>query len=247
MKVMTFNVLCAGKGKNHWCRRQKLVKSMILKYEPDVFGLQEAHYGWMKYIYGAFKDVYSYIGVGKDDGGIKGEFSPVFYDKNKYNLLNSGSFWLSETPCVPGIGWDAAENRTCSYGVLEDRKTGSRRLFLNTHLDHKGEKAMLGGARLIINKINELGDLPVVLMGDFNVTPDSAVYKTIIRSGFKDARAVAEIADDINSFHAFGGKSKMIDFIFEKNGLTVKSVKTITDKISDRYPSDHFPVIAEIE
>ncbi len=247
MKVMTFNVLCAGKDENHWCRRQKLVKSIILKYEPDVFGLQEAHYGWMKYISGAFKDVYSYIGVGKDDGGIKGEFSPVFYNKNKYKLLDSGDFWLSQTPEKPSLGWDAAENRTCSYGVLEDIKTGEKILCLNTHLDHKGEKAMLEGARLVINKINGFGDMPVVLTGDFNVTPDSVVYKTIIESDFKDARDVAEVADDINSFHAFGDNSKMIDFIFIKNCLKVKSVKTLTDKIGDRYPSDHYPVIAEIE
>ena len=245
MKVMTFNVLCAGKGENHWCRRQRLVRDIIKKYNPDTFGLQEAHYGWMKYICNAFKDTYSFVGVGKDDGGISGEFSPVFYKKDKYELVDKGDFWLSKTPQIAGLGGDAVENRTCSYAVLKDRLTGEIKVHFNTHLDHVGKKAMLEGAKLIIKKTEQFNDIPVIVTGDFNVTPDSDVYSLFLSSGFCDARSVAEYSDDVDSFHWYGKSSKMIDFIFIKNISDVKSLRTATDKIEDKLPSDHYPVVAE--
>lgn len=245
MNVMTFNVLCAGNGENHWCRRQRLVRDIIKKYNPDTFGLQEAHYGWMKYICNAFRDTYSFVGVGKDDGGIKGEFSPVFYKKDKFKLLGKGDFWLSQAPQLPGLGWDAVENRTCSYAVLKDRLTGEKIVHFNTHLDHVGTTAMLEGAKLIIKKTEEFNDIPIVVTGDFNVTPDSAVYGLFLASGFCDARSVAECTDDVNSFHWYGKSSKMIDFIFIKNIAGVKSLRTVTDKIDGKLPSDHYPVVVE--
>ncbi len=247
MKIMSFNVLCAGKGKNHWCLRQRLVKEIIKKYNPDVFGLQESHYGWMKYISKAFSGVYSYVGVGKDDGIVKGEFSPVFYDTNKYELLNKGDFWLSETPEKAGLGWDAVENRICSYAVLRDKVNDVVTVCFNTHLDHIGTTAMLESAKLIVKKAKEFSDSRIVITGDFNVTPDSDVYKLFMDNGFKDSRAVADSADSINSFHGYSGKSKMIDFILIKNIEKVFSVETVTDKINGQYPSDHFPVLADVE
>ncbi len=247
MTVMTFNVLCAGVKENHWCKRQPLVRDMIKMYEPDVFGLQEAHYGWMRYIAGQFKDTYSYVGIGKDDGGIKGEFSPVFYKKDKYEIVNKGDFWLSETPDIPGPGWDAVENRTCAFAVLKDKATGEEYAVFNTHLDHVGETAMCEGVKLVAQRTAAFKNIKTVVMGDFNVTPDSKAYKTMLENGFTDARTVAENADDINSFHNFGKSSKMIDFVFVKNIVKVKQVKTATDRINGKAPSDHYPVVAYIE
>lgn len=247
MTVMTFNVLCAGVNENHWCKRQPLVKDLIKMYDPDVFGLQEAHYGWMRYIAGQLKDTYAYVGVGKDDGGIKGEFSPVFYKKDKYDVVNKGNLWLSETPEIPGLGWDAVENRTCAYAVLKDKETGEEYAVFNTHLDHIGETAMCEGANLVDQRADAFNGIKTVVMGDFNVKPDSQAYKTMIKNGFKDARTIAAKADTINSFHKFGEDSKMIDFVFVKNGVTVKEVKTATDRINGKDPSDHYPVVAYIE
>lgn len=247
MIAMTFNVLCAGRKENHWCRRQPLVLEMIKKYAPDVFGIQEAHYGWMRYIASKLGDKYAYVGNGKDDGGIKGEFSPVFYNTDKYELLDSGNFWLSQTPDRPSLGWDGAENRTCAYAVLMDRETFRKYLVANTHLDHIGRKAMTQGVRLVIEKTAQFRDVSTVVMGDFNVTPDSDVYQAMLENGFSDSRTVAEKADNINSFHAFGGNSKMIDFIFVRNTGVVKEVKTATDTVNGRLPSDHYPVVSYIE
>ena len=121
MKVMSFNVLCSGKGQNWWGKRKPLVRDVIRKYDPDTFGLQEAHYRWMNYLCKELKDTYDYVGVGRDNGKRMGEFSPVFYKKDKYEVIETGNFWLSETPEKPGKGWDAACVRICSYAVLKDK------------------------------------------------------------------------------------------------------------------------------
>lgn len=247
MIAMTFNVLCAGRNENHWCKRQHMIRDIIKKYNPDVFGIQEAHFGWMRYISSQFKDLYTYVGKGKDDGEIKGEFSPVFYNKNKFDLLKSGNFWLSETPDTPSLGWDGAENRTCAYALLCDKITNEKFAVLNTHLDHIGATAMIEGVKLVAEKALSFTDIKTIVMGDFNVTPDSVTYQKMIDSGFSDSRSIASESDNINSFHNFGRTSKMIDFIFTKNISAVNKVTTATDKINGMYPSDHYPVVAYIE
>ena len=247
MKSMTFNILCAGRGENHWCFRQKLVREIIKKHAPDTFGLQEVHYAWMRYIVNQFKDTYDFVGVGKDDGKKKGEFSPVFYNKHKYDLLQKEDFWLSETPEKPSLGWDGAENRTCSYAVLKGKESGKAYAVFNTHLDHVGSTAQLEGAKLILKKAEQFKNMPVIITGDFNVTPDSAVYELMLLNGFFDARSISKEKDEINSFHWYGKGSKMIDFIFVKNTSSVSTATTATDKINGKLPSDHYPVIAEFE
>lgn len=243
---MTFNILCAGRGENHWVFRQKLVRDIIKKYAPDTFGLQEVHFAWMRYLINQFKDTYDFIGVGKDDGKNKGEFSPVFYNKHKFDLLEKEDFWLSETPNKASLGWDGAENRTCSYAVLKEKEIGKVYAVFNTHLDHIGTVAQIEGIKLIIEKAKTFKDMPIIITGDFNVTPDSYVYELMIINGFEDARTIAKEKDNIDSFHWYGKKTKMIDFIFVKNIKSVTAVKTATDKINGKLPSDHFPVIAEI-
>ena len=244
---MTFNILCAGRGENHWVFRQRLVRDIIKKYAPDTFGLQEVHYAWMRYIINQFKDDYDFVGVGKDDGNQKGEYSPVFYNKHKFELIEKEDFWLSETPEKASLGWDGAENRTCSYAVLKEKGTEKAYAVFNTHLDHIGTVAQIEGIKLIIEKAKKFKDLPIIITGDFNVTPDSDVYKMMLENGFEDARTIAKEKDEIDSFHCYGKKSKMIDFVFVKNVKAVTKVKTADDKINGRIPSDHYPVIAEID
>ena len=248
MKVMSFNVLCGGKGKNWWTKRKKLVRDEIAKYDPDTFGLQEAHYRWMNYLCKELGDTYDYVGVGRDNGKRQGEFSPVFYKKDKYEVIEKGNFWLSETPEIPGKGWDAACVRICSYAVLKDKKTGEKFAHFNTHLDHVGDVARSEGAKLIADRADMFKGIPTIVTGDFNVNPQSGAYKTITAAGFEDARTLDANANDVKTYNGFGeNEPEMIDFVFVKYGFKVKSCNTLTDKADGRYISDHYPVLAELE
>lgn len=246
MKVMSFNVLCHGSGENTWKTRKPLVVDIIKKYLPDTFGLQESHNNWMRYLIKSLPE-YDYVGVGRDNGRKLGEFSPVFYLKDKYEVVETGNFWLSETPNKPSFGWDAACRRICSYAVLKEKATGKTFAHYNTHLDHKGEKAQINGALMIADRADTFKGMPTVVTGDFNVHPDSKPYASIVSAGFTDARDIAQEKNDVETFHWFGGSKQMIDFVFVKNVKSVKSLYTITDTYDGKYPSDHYPVLAEVE
>ena len=250
MKVMSYNLLCGGHGEKDWPVRAGIVIRAIRNEEPDAFGVQEAHIGWIKALKGAFPD-YDYVGVGRDDGKKKGEFSAVFYKKDKYKKLDQGHFWLSETPEKAGSkGWDAACIRICSWAKLQDKETGKQFVFMDTHLDHVGQVAMQKGAELIASRAAAIApDLPVILTGDFNVTPESAPCKAIKDGGFCDARDLTKRTDHANTFHGYTSGAEgysLIDYVFVKNGVKVKSVRVNRKKLDGQYPSDHFPVIAEI-
>lgn len=241
MKVMSFNVLCGN-----WGKRKVMVRDTIRKFDPDTFGIQEAHYRWMNYLCKELTD-YDYVGVGRDNGKRLGEFSPVFYKKDKFEVVDTGNFWLSETPEKPSKGWDGACIRICSYAVLKNKETGKKFAHFNTHLDHIGPVAQSEGAKIIAERADTYTGLPTVVTGDFNVTPDSGAYKTITAAGFEDARFLTDKTDSEGTYHGFGRCSDMIDFIFVKNGITVKNFRTVTDLIDGKFPSDHYPVTAEIE
>jgi endonuclease/exonuclease/phosphatase family metal-dependent hydrolase len=256
MKIMSFNLLCGGKGPRDWPGRREMVLDTIRRADPDTLGVQEAHYGWIEALCEGLPE-YDYVGVGRDDGKTQGEFSAVYYKKDKFTLLDSGSFWLSETPDVPGKkGWDAACVRICSYAKLEEKATGKRFVHFNTHLDHVGLVAMQKGAELVTTKAKEISpDLPAFFTGDFNVTPDSAPYRTVIEAGFADTRDIAEQSDAGITFHMDVFESEeskkefsIIDYCFVRGDVKVDSFRVIRDVYpGGLYPSDHFPVLAEAE
>lgn len=249
MKVMSFNIFCAGNDDYAWEKRISLVTRAIKNAAPDIFGVQEAHIGWMK----ALKEKlpsYASVGVWRDNGKKKGEFAAVFYKEKKYNNLEEGHFWLSETPNKPGLGWDADCIRICTWVKLEEKESGKRFLFMNTHLDHIGTLAMQNGAALIAEKASEIAaGLPVILTGDFNVTPGSAPYETILQGGFTDARILAKCTDCGNTYHGYTGTDgvSLIDYIFVKGDIAVSRVYTDRKQIKGRFPSDHYPVVAALE
>ena len=255
MKIMSFNLLCGGGDRRDWRCRTELVLDTIRKADPDTLGVQEAHYDWIKVLFAGLP-AYDYVGVGREDGKTDGEFSAVFYKKDKFRALDSGSFWLSETPDVPGVkGWDAACVRVCSWVKLEEKATGKQFVHFNTHLDHVGLVAMQKGAELVTAKAAEIcPDLPAFFTGDFNVTPDSAPYRTVIEAGFADARHLAAVSDDAPTFHVDVFVSErsvtdtcVIDYCFVKGNVAVKSFRVIRDVYpGDLYPSDHYPVIADV-
>ena len=249
MKVMSFNLLCSGKFRRRWQNRIPLAVRLIRNYEPDTFGVQEAHIGWMNALAASLPD-YAWVGVGRDDGAEKGEFSAVFFRRDMFTLIDSGTFWLSETPEKPGLGWDADYIRVCTWALLENVETGKRFVHFNTHLDHIGPVAQQKGAELVAERSRTLfADVPAVFTGDFNVTPDSAPCKAVKSGGFLDARDVAPTTDKGVTFHDFesGRESSVIDYVFVRGDVKVNSFAVIRDKVDGDLPSDHYPVIAEID
>ena len=248
MKIMSFNVLCGGP--QGWPCRSPLVIRTIYREDPDLLGVQEAHHGWMMALSSCLPD-YDWVGIGRDDGKEAGEYSAVFYKKDKFELIDSGNFWLSETPDKPGLGWDARCIRICSWAKLREKETGKEFVHLNTHLDHIGEIAMQKGAELVASRGIEIGaGSPAFFTGDFNVTPDSAPCKAVLDSGFRDCRDIAAVTDKGPTFHDFerpGFAGSVIDYVFAKGDVKVNSFRVIRDTVDGLLPSDHYPVVAEVD
>ncbi|WP_330745183.1 endonuclease/exonuclease/phosphatase family protein [Chryseobacterium sp. CP-77] len=253
LTVMSFNIrLNVESDKdNAWPKRKQDVADLLTYYHPDYFGVQEALPEQMKDIKTGLKN-YDYIGVGRDDGKEKGEFSAIFYDTNRLEAVKSGTFWLSETPEKPSKGWDAALNRICTYAIFKDKKSKKEFLAMNLHFDHVGNVARVKSSELILKKIKELNprNLPVTLSGDFNLTDDSEPIK-ILSQNMKDSFYHSETKHygPVGSFTAFDVNTvpkDRIDYIFTQ-GFKIRSHRHINDRRENLlYPSDHFPVIVNL-
>ncbi len=252
-KIMTYNIKFDNPRDsiNNWDNRKLEVVSMLKYYEPEIFGLQEALEHQLNFIDQHLND-YSRIGVGRDDGKHKGEFSPIYYNNKKFSLIESSTFWLSDTDSVVSVGWDASMERICTYGIFEDKLDNSKILVLNTHFDHKGKKAREESAKLIVRKVGEINkeNNPVILMGDFNATLDSRTIETI-KEKLVDGAELSKngIYGPTGTFTGFKiGKipEERIDFIFVKN-LKVSKYRHIDDmKKNNNFLSDHLPVLLEL-
>ena len=191
-------------------------------------------------------------GVGRDDGKNQGEYSAIFYDKNKLEVVKSGTFWLSETPEKPSKGWDAAYNRVCTYALFKIKKSGKKFMAMNVHFDHIGDLARVNSSKLILEKIKELNpqNLPLTLTGDFNLTDDTEPIRIVSKSlDNVYYNSKKPHYGPIGTFTAFDVNTvpkDRIDYIFVK-GFEVQSNRTINDRRENLlYPSDHFPILAEI-
>ncbi|MFL9843477.1 endonuclease/exonuclease/phosphatase family protein [Flavobacterium rhizosphaerae] len=255
VKVMTYNIRLntASDGENRWDNRKEMLTGQVLFYEPDFMGVQEALPEQMQFLNTNLDSIYSSIGAGRDDGKNKGEFSAVFYNKKKYKLIESNTFWLSETPEKPSKGWDAAYNRVCTYGKFKNTKTGQELWMFNTHFDHVGDVARNESAKLILKTIQEVNkqNLPFILTGDFNLEPESQPIITISKE-MNDSKLAADFTygpqGTFNGFEFTKPVTNRIDYIFtSKNGIKVKKYAVLSNSDLCRYPSDHFPVYAELE
>ncbi len=249
IKVMTFNVLCYGPDEMCWEDRWSLVTDILRNNAPDSFGLQESHFGWMTAVSNALPE-YSYVGVGRDDGANEGEFSPVFYKKDKYEVLESDTFWLSQTPDEVSYGWDAACRRVCTYAKLKNKENGSVYVHINTHLDHKGPEARTKGLQLVLDFAAEF-DVPVVLTGDFNFNEGCELYKQMTSGCLKDTKFAAEDTMDSITYTGFYPLFKerkddtaVIDFINVSKDIEVEQYRVLLDRPDGKFPSDHNPVLA---
>ncbi|WP_343663418.1 endonuclease/exonuclease/phosphatase family protein [Chryseobacterium mucoviscidosis] len=253
LKVMSFNIrLNVDSDKeNSWTNRKQDVADLLTYYHPDYFGVQEALPDQMKDIKNGLKN-YDYVGVGRDDGKEKGEFSAIFYDTDRLQVLKSDTFWLSETPEKPSKGWDAALNRICTYAVFRDKKSKKEFMALNLHFDHIGNIARVKSSELILKKIKEINpkNLPVTVSGDFNLTEDSEPIK-IMSQNMKDSFYHSETKHygpkgTFTGFNVNEIPKDRIDYIFVK-GFKIKSHRHINDRRENLlYPSDHFPVLVDL-
>ena len=257
IRVMTFNIRYdePRDGVNAWTPRKDKVAGVIRFHKADLVGVQEALLSQLRDLKSLLQG-FSWCGVGRTDGKEAGEFSAIIYRDERFQLLESKTFWLSETPEVPGSkGWDAAYPRIVTWAKFRDRATKKTFYHFNTHFDHRGERARTESASLIIKKIEEIaGHSPFVLTGDLNVKEDSAAYKAL-----KAGSANLHMSDTryASTNGHFGGDSTFssfkelepgntIDHIFVREGTRVLEHGTLSDRWNGLWASDHLPVLTEI-
>ncbi|MFD2203971.1 endonuclease/exonuclease/phosphatase family protein [Shivajiella indica] len=237
---------------NLWKDRSIHLINQIKFHKMDIIGTQEGLYHQLEDIKAGIG--YPYIGVGRDKGGNEGEFSAIFYNPELFEVMEQETFWLSDSPEKPSKGWDAALNRVCTWGRFKIKKGNKQFYVFNIHYDHIGQLAREESSKLVLSKIKEINNnnLPVIFMGDFNVTPDNPAYLTVIQnSNLKDSRLISKIPS-IGNQGTFNGyiwdklPEGIIDHIFVSPNITVLRHGILTDNYGMKYPSDHFPVMAEI-
>ena len=247
LTVISYNIRYNSQsdGEDIWDLRKGELVGQINQHSPDSFGVQEATQIQIQYILEALPE-YGYVGVGRDDGASKGEYSAVFYLKEKFKLLESKTFWLSETPEEVSVGWDAALPRICTYAQFKEHTTGRVFWHFNTHFDHVGKAARANSALLIIEKIKSLvsPESVFVLTGDFNASPNE-LPMTHLKNAFRDPLEYIELSGPEGTFNAFNLQAPLdrrIDYIFFQ-GLTPLSYAHLSEKRANgRWISDHLPV-----
>ena len=258
LNVMTFNIRYNTKNDslNAWPYRKDNAASQIKFHNVHILGVQEALHEQVIDL-GQLLSQYKYVGVGRDDGIIKGEYSAIFYDTAKLILLGSSTFWLSLTPGIPGSkSWDAAITRIVTWAKFTDIKRNRTFFVFNTHFDHIGKEARRESARLLKQKVKDIaGNNPVVITGDFNSKPSDEPIKIITESNDKDkfidtkAVSLTPHYGPQGTFNAFTSKeidNEPIDFIFLKGKWKVLQHATFSQTWGGRFSSDHFPVFAKL-
>jgi len=252
LRIATYNMRYnnAGDGPDAWPNRKEMVKNLVRHYDFDVFGTQEALRGQLNDV--AELPEYAFVGHGRDDGKEAGEHSAIFYKKARLKLLETGDFWLSETPDKPGKGWDATCcNRICTWAKFRDLQSGQEFFFFSVHFDHEGVEARRQSGRLMVQKIKEIAqNAPVVCVGDLNSTPDTEQVKSL-QALLGDAYLLTQrpAYGPVGTFNGFELNAPLrdrIDYIFVSRGSTVRDYAVLTDSMRGHYPSDHFPVVAEV-
>lgn len=246
--AVTYNIRMDNPGDNqdNWHQRKADMILYLQSLQADFMGVQEALDHQLTYLDHGLS-TYDVIGVGRDDGLAGGEYSAILYDTTEWHAIESSTFWLSATPHLVSRGWDAACHRVVTYGVFT-RASGDTVMVANTHFDHVGQIARSESVRLIQRSLASYDHLPVILMGDFNFTPDDEKYQFLAKS-FTDAYAVSDAAPELaGTFNGFGkdaDASRRIDYIWHSDRLACTAYQVDRPKTkSDRQLSDHYPVIA---
>jgi len=260
LRVMTFNLRydTPNDGANAWPNRRDWVAGLIRFHEADAVGVQE---GLLRQLVDldARLPGFARVGVGRTDGRTRGEYSAILYRTDRLEIVDSGTFWLSPTPEVPGSkGWDTAIERIATWARFRDRRTGCRHVHLNTHFDHLGEQARQESARLIRRRLATLSQgLPVVMTGDLNADPRSAPYRILTRDTIADALPPLRDGYHVSRGGHYGptgtwtefkaiDPEKRIDYVLVSSPVTVLTHGILPDSWDGRFPSDHLPVIASL-
>jgi len=281
LKAASFNIhLAPTPDFNAWQVRKSSVAELVRYHDFDVFGTQEGFFHQIEDIT-KIDDVYAYVAHGRDDGNKKGETSAVIYKKAKYQLLDSGKFWFAEDTTKAAKGWDADCVRICSWAKLKDKNTGKIFYFFCLHFDHRGNVARQKSAELLLVKVKEIAkDNPFVIVGDFNLAPDTSPMQTILKSPMiVDTYSASEAKPyvcSLGTWHGYAGtppkdSNNRIDYVLTSKGVKVKKYAVLTDRIVSnpnakgkvwavnedgtkgitadkvKYPSDHYPVVADLE
>jgi endonuclease/exonuclease/phosphatase family metal-dependent hydrolase len=250
-KAISYNIRYDGHSDlaPDWSQRKDPIVAQLQKERPTIIGFQEVLNKQLEDLKVALPS-YLAVGVGRDDGKEAGEFAPIFYDTTRYQLLQSGTFWLSPTPALPSKGWDAALNRICTYALLESKYDRKKLWVLNTHFDHMGTDARLHSSELLVEKFAELTQevaAPLLLLGDFNAEPDSYVYQLLSRH-FSDLSCSIRHRElcsgpTFNAFTLSESDDKIIDYLFGSPELVSIRYQVVQTPFDRSYPSDHFPIV----
>ena len=251
-RVMSFNLRCKNDGIQTITNRSKVAVEVIKQYAPDSFGVQECTPRWKRILAANLDGKYACVGAARDYYGPFTEYSSIYYLKDKYNLIDSGTFWLSETP---EKRWTKSFDSTCfrvaSWALLEDKETGVRYTHINTHLDHVLETTREAQMTVLIECVNKVANgSPIVMTGDFNAYEDNSLVYNVACGSFNDAKKVAVNSDTGRTFTSYGTKEEdgtgAIDFIFADKALEIDTYKIIRNTVQGIYPSDHYPIVADI-
>lgn len=256
LKAMTFNIRygTANDGENRWQNRNHLVIQVLRDHKADVVGLQEALAFQLKQVTEECPE-YGVIGVGRDDGKTKGEYSAILYRTDRFTVDASGTFWLSDTPeAVASTSWGNSITRICTWARLIDRESGQALYIYNTHYDHRSQPAREQSSRLIARRIRQRTHTdPVLLMGDFNAGETNTAITSLL-DGEEDPglvhtyRAVHPDEKTVGTFNGFTGESngEMIDHIFATKDIEVVAAEIDRTNDDGQYPSDHYPVWVQV-
>ncbi|MEY2704564.1 MAG: hypothetical protein RL407_626 [Bacteroidota bacterium] len=253
-RIATFNIRWDNPKDegNLWKDRVTQVLQLIRFHEIGIVGTQETLAHQLLAINEGLG--FASIGVGRDDGAEKGEFSPIHYDPKRYRVEKSGTFWLSPSPEAPSKGWDAALPRICTWGKFRSSE-GQYFYVFNVHYDHIGQQAREESSKLVLAKIEEINTekLPVIWMGDFNVSPENPAYRVILEdNSWKDTRLISKVPSygPRGTFTGFDWErlpTDIIDHIFVLGKIEVVRHGILSDNYGKKYPSDHFPVLVEFK
>lgn len=262
LRVMSYNIRYdnPADGPNAWSNRRDFLVTQVRTADPDILGVQESLPAQVEYLVSQFP-AYGHAGQGRDENGT-GESATIFFRMDRFEMTESGTFWLSETPEKMSKGWDAAIRRICTFVRLRDKITQQSWLVLNTHFDHVGVLARQKSAELLTKKILELVRVdtnapdyvisqPIVLMGDFNATPESLPVE-ILKRELSDARLIADHVSipqkgSYNAFNTSKFAEDLIDHIFVSRVISVADYRLIVESRDGRYASDHFPVVIDLQ
>lgn len=242
--VISYNIRNSGAddGRNSWIYRREATLNMFRSEKPDLVGMQEVLLDQREFINNALRG-YEQIGVGRDDGHLDGECMAIYVLRKRFKVLDSGTYWLSETPGKVSQGWDGACRRTLTWVKLRDRKTRQEIYFFNTHLDHVGRVARRESVLLICHYVKTMvpTGTPVIITGDFNSDLSDSIFRPLEDCGMVSARDTAPVTSHKDSYNGWGKDGSVIDHIFVRDA-TPLTFRTLDGDYGAPFISDHYPV-----